>query len=113
EGHPDAHAVQPLADTRDRLRRLVAVDRDAHQLRASTRQRRHLLRRRFDVSGVGVRHRLNDARMLPADEYAADIDRHGLAPRAHQISHGCSWSKLPREPYLMQASRGEQGPVTT
>ncbi len=59
-------------------RRLVAIDGDAHELGAGARQRRHLARRRLDVGGVGVGHRLHRDRRA-----AADHDRAGAAPDAH------------------------------
>ena len=43
-------------------------------LRAGARQRRDLPRRRLDVGGVGIGHRLHDDRRAAADGDAADID---------------------------------------
>ena len=71
--HGDAHLRQPLLDARHGGGRLVAVDRDAHQLRAGARQRRHLARGAFDVGGVGIGHRLHDDRRAAADDDAADV----------------------------------------
>jgi len=52
---------------------------------ASSRQRRHLARRRLDVGGVGVGHRLDDDRRPAADCHgmsaAADAHAHGGAAR--------------------------------
>ncbi len=74
ERHADADLGEPLLDVRHGGRRLVAVDRDAHQLGAGARQRRHLARGAFDVGGVGIGHRLHDDRRTAADDDAADID---------------------------------------
>ncbi len=81
--HGDVHLRQPLLDARHGGGRLVAVDRDAHQLGAGARQRRHLLRGAFDVGGVGIGHRLHDDRMTAADHDAADIDRDRFVARLH------------------------------
>ena len=45
----------------------VAIDRQAHQFRACSGQRRDLARGRLDVGSVGVGHRLDDDRRTPAD----------------------------------------------
>ena len=74
----DAHRGEPVADVRHGGRRLVAIDGDAHELRAGARERRDLARRRLDVGGVGVGHRLHRDRRA-----AADRDRAGAAPDAH------------------------------
>ena len=66
--------------------RLVAVDRDAHELGAGARQRRDLARGAFDVGGVGVGHRLHDDRRAAADRDAADIDRDRFVARLHAQS---------------------------
>ena len=73
--HVDAHLQQPLLDVRHGGGRLVAVDRDAHDLGAGARQRRDLARGAFDVGGVGIGHRLHDDRRAAADRDAADVDR--------------------------------------
>ena len=46
---------------------LLAIDGQAHELRACPRERRDLARGRLDVGGVGVGHRLDDDRPAPAD----------------------------------------------
>ena len=43
ERHAHAAAREPVANMRHGLRRLVAIDRDAHELGARARQRRHLI----------------------------------------------------------------------
>ncbi len=74
--HVDAHLEEPLLDVRHGGRRLVAVDRDAHDLGTGARQRRDLPGGAFDIGGVGIGHRLHDDRRTAADRHAADIDRH-------------------------------------
>ena len=75
ERHRDAHLAEAILDVRHGGRRLVAVDRDAHQFGAGARQRRHLARGRLDVGRVGIGHRLHDDRRRAADRDAADVDR--------------------------------------
>ncbi len=70
--HVDARPVEPLADVRHGRRGLVAVDGDAHDLRAGAGQRRDLRDRRVDIGRVGVGHRLDDDRRAAADDDAAD-----------------------------------------
>ena len=70
-------------------RRLVAVDGDAHQLRAGAGERRDLPRRRLDVRRVGVGHRLHDDRRAAADHDAADIDA-----RQSAAGEGCGGERL-------------------
>ena len=86
--HRHAELGEPLLDARHGGGRLVAVDRDAHQFRAGTRQRRHLARGALHVGGVGIGHRLHDDRRAAADHDAADIDRNRmmtfLGARAHR-----------------------------
>jgi hypothetical protein len=60
--HADAHLVEALLDAGNRGCRLVAVDRDAHDLGTRARQRRDLPRRLLDVGGIGVGHGLHDDR---------------------------------------------------
>ena len=76
-----AHLREPVADMRHGGGGLVAIDGDAHQLRARARQRRDLARRRFDVGRVGVGHRLHGDRRAAAD-------RHGAGPRADAHADG-------------------------
>ena len=92
--HVDAHAQQPLLDVRHGGGGLVAVDGDAHDLRAGARQRRDLLRRRLHVGGVGVGHRLHDDRCAAADGDLADVDGDGLMPfgGAGEFHHLVTWS---------------------
>jgi hypothetical protein len=60
---------------------LIAVDGDAHQLRAGLGKRRDLDGGGAHIGGVGVGHRLNDNRRVAADDNAANADRHALAAR--------------------------------
>jgi hypothetical protein len=62
----------------DRLRRLVAIDGDAHQLRAGAPELRHLPHGRLDVGCVGIGHRLHHDRRAAADADPADIDANRL-----------------------------------
>ena len=71
-----AHA-QAVADVGDRLGGVMGVDRDPDDLRAGIRQLHHLARRRVDVGGVGVGHRLHDDRSAAADRDGANL--HGVA----------------------------------
>ncbi len=79
--HVDAHLEQLVLDVRHGRGGLVAVDRDAHDLGARTRQRRHLPHGAFDIGGVGVGHRLHHDRRAAADGHIADLDGDGLVPR--------------------------------
>ena len=72
--HGRAHRRQPVADMRHGLGGLVAVDRDAHDLRARAGKLGRLPRGRLHVGRVSVGHRLHDDRRLAADRDAADID---------------------------------------
>ncbi len=81
----DAQLVELLADVRHGGGGLVPVDGDAHELRAGSRQRRHLRDRQVDVGGVRVGHRLHDDRRPAAERHRAlsGADRHraGVSPR--------------------------------
>ena len=71
----DAALQQTVADVRHGGGGLVAVDGDAHEFGARAGQRGHLPRRRLDVGGVSVCHRLHgDGRA------AADSDRAAPSP---------------------------------
>ncbi len=63
----DPSGAQAVADMGHGGGGLVAIDRDAHQLRACPRQSRDLARGRLDVGGVGVGHRLHDDRRAAAN----------------------------------------------
>ena len=63
----DAALEKRVADMRHGGGRLVAIDRDPHQFGARAPQRRNLTRRRLDVGGVGVGHRLHHDRRAAAD----------------------------------------------
>ena len=76
----------PSRSSRSRMSRhgggaLVAVDGDAHDLRAGAMQRRDLRDRLVDIGGVGVGHRLHDDRRAAADDHAADVDADRCAAR--------------------------------
>ena len=91
ERHRHAHLRQAVADVRHGLGRLVAVDRDAHDLGAGAGQRRPLARGRLHVGGVGVGHRLHDDRRIAADDDAADVDGNGGSAAGEQrAGHGLS-----------------------
>ena len=79
--------VELLADDRNRLRRLVVVDRDAHELGAGVRELGDLDGGAVGIGGVGVRHRLDDdrvARTRPARR------RRGRSP----TDGGAGWSSI-------------------
>ena len=59
--------------------RLVAVDGDAHQLRAGAGKGCDLRHRAVDIGGVGIGHRLDDDRRVAADQHLADADGDGGA----------------------------------
>ena len=69
--HVAADAGEPLLDPGYGGSRLVAVDRDAHQLGAGAREAGDLADGAVDVGGVGVGHRLHDDRSAAADDDGA------------------------------------------
>jgi hypothetical protein len=85
--HSDAHLAQAVFDMRNCGGGLVAIDRDADDLRPGTGQRRDLARGALDVGSVGIGHRLYDDRRAAADAHPADIHRHGFVapPRGSKI----------------------------
>src|SRR5262249_6782934 len=87
DGRGHAHLEEPLLDVGDRRRRLVAIDGDAHELRARPRQRRYLADRRLDIGGVGVGHRLHHHRGTAADGHVPHLDRGRLVPRQGDVVH--------------------------
>ena len=89
--HLDAHAVQLFADVRHGLRGLVPVNRNAHQLGTRARQCRDLPHSAVDIGRIGIGHRLDNDRVLSANEHAPDVNRRGHSARASQIRHDCSW----------------------
>ena len=103
DGNAAAELVQGLDDARHRARGLLRVDRDAHQLRASLRQRHHLVDRRGSIGGVGVGHGLDHDGIVPADQHRARSETHGHSHRAaartysHSISSRKSYCSLPPE----------------
>ena len=93
--HGDADAAQPIADVRHGRRRLVAIDRDAHQLGAGLRQRRDLADGAVDVGRVRVGHRLDDDGLAAADHDAADIHRDGRGGgQPGRLQGGCRRNSL-------------------
>jgi hypothetical protein len=71
-----AHLEQALLDVRNRGRRLVAIDGNAHDLGTRARQRRHLPDCSLDIGGIGIGHGLHDDGGAAADQHPADIDGH-------------------------------------
>ena len=71
-----AHLEQALLDVRNRGRRLVAIDGNAHDLGTRARQRRHLPHCSVDIGGIGIGHGLHDDGGAAADQHPADIDGH-------------------------------------
>ena len=102
--HVDAHPVEAFLDVRHGGCGLVAVDRDAHDLRAGARQRRHLGGGAGNIGGVRIGHRLHDDRGVAADGHAADIDRYGLAP-VPGARLGSSWAPSERDETQCQTGR--------
>ena len=86
----DAHRHEPVADMRNGGGGFVAIDRDAHHLRARAGERGDLKRRRFDVGGVGVGHGLDDDRRAAADDHGrfAAADANADARAARQRAEG-------------------------
>ena len=86
QGNVHAHGQEAFADFRRRDGGLVPVDGQPHQLGAGAGEGRDLTRRRLDVRGVGVGHRLDDDRGAAADHDGrrslADFDRDGLTASA-------------------------------
>ena len=74
DGHAQAAFIQALHDVRYGSRGVVVVDRDADDLRARQSQRRDLFDGTRNVRRVGVGHRLDDDRNLPADANLPDLD---------------------------------------
>ena len=83
--YADAHRAQPVADRRHGGGRLVAIDCQAHEFRARPGERGDLPRRRLDVGGVGIGHRLDNDRRAAADHdrgpALADADADARAAR--------------------------------
>ena len=82
EGHVDAEPVEALADPRHGGRSLVAVDGDAHDLRAGPGERRHLGHGRVHVRRVRVGHRLDHDRRAAADHDGPDAHANGAMARS-------------------------------
>ena len=83
---PTSGTSQPSERSRSRMcghgrRRLVGIDRHAHELRARLGELAHLARRRLDVRRVGIGHRLDDDRRAAADSDGADAYRDRAAAR--------------------------------
>ena len=77
ERHGEAAGAKAVADVRHGRRRLVAIDGDAHDLRAGAGERRDLRDGAGDIGGVGVGHRLHHHRRAAADHDVADHHGHG------------------------------------
>ena len=77
ERHGETAGAEAVADMRHGGGRLVAIDGDAHDLRAGAGKRRDLRDGAGDIGGVGVGHRLHDHRRAAADLHAADHHRDG------------------------------------
>jgi hypothetical protein len=58
----------------------LVVDGDSDQLRTGVREVDHLCSRSGGISSVGVRHRLNDNRMTPADGDVTDSNGYSFSP---------------------------------
>jgi hypothetical protein len=85
DGNCNAHLREAVTDRRDRGRGRCFIHGDTHEFAARARQRLDLLRRAFDVRGVGIGHRLHDDGCGSAYGDAADLDGEGLAAR---MAHG-------------------------
>ena len=77
----ETEPFETVADLRHGGCAFVAVDRDAHDLRAGTIEGCNLCDRGIDVCRIGVGHRLHDDGGVTADDNAADIDADGTAAR--------------------------------
>ena len=72
--HVHAEPQQPFADLRHGGGALIAIDGDAHELRARFIECGNLGDGRIDIGRVGIGHGLHDDRRPAADDHAADID---------------------------------------
>ena len=75
DGDGDAALVEAFDDGGNGGGGVFVVDGDADDLRAGEGERGHLVDGALDIGGVGVGHRLNDDRDLPADSNLPDLDR--------------------------------------
>ena len=78
--HVAAHLAQPVAYRCDHACGLRRFHRDAHQLRAGTRQLRHLDGRGDFILGVGVGHGLHHNRRTAAYSDRTDAYPYAVAP---------------------------------
>ena len=69
--------IEAFADMRHGSGRFAGVDRDAHHLRASARQRMHLHNRALDIGGIGIGHRLHQDGRIATERQMRDIDLTG------------------------------------
>ena len=71
----NAHAKlgEPLLDARYSGGCFIAIDGNAHELGASSCQRRDLPRRSFDIGGVGIGHRLHHYWCIASDANIANL----------------------------------------
>jgi hypothetical protein len=81
DGDVAADVAEAPDDLGDGLRGLVGVDGDADELAAGAGEVLDLLGGAGGVGRIGVRHRLDDDRVIAADAYAADV--HGDGPSPH------------------------------
>ena len=106
--HVHAKLRKPVPDVRHCGSRLVAVDRDAHELRAGRGQRSHLARGALDIGGVGIGHRLHDDRRAAANDDAADIHRGRSMALLRAGAHRSSSVTGARQ--ISCGQRGRKGP---
>ena len=97
DGHARTEQAHRLDDLGNGCRGVLRVDGDAHQLRAGSGKRHHLVDRAGDIGRIGVGHRLHDNRMIAADRHASYIYDHRLAAgtHSHRIPSSSEDSSLP------------------
>ena len=102
----DWHVEPAIAQTRDdfwhRASCGLVVYRNTYELRASSSERSDLIGRRYRVCSVGVRHRLNDNRVLRPDLHTANRRCYRIpsSSKRHAVSHRLNLV----ETYLSKAS---------
>ena len=70
----------PVPDVRNCCCRFGAINSNPHQLRARIRELGHLARRRLDLSGIGIGHRLDYDRCAATDGDLADLYANRFSP---------------------------------